>query len=204
MFIYNKVMSLPSKDGQPTRERVTTSALELFAERGYGSTSVKAIAQHAGVSQGLMYNYFPSKEVLLREIFLTGLRDVQASWQEAEGDDPLENLRALFDESFRLVREHASFWRLFYALRSQRAAAAEVAGDLEAWSALILERLERYCRDLDVPRPEVEARVLFAFIDGVAQQLVLDEAYPVGEVTSALLARYTQLRETHETGLARP
>jgi AcrR family transcriptional regulator len=195
----------PSDEGSQTAlERITGSALELFAERGHGSVSVKAIAQHAGVSQGLMYNYFPGKEVLLREIFLTGLRDVQVSWREAEGIDPLDNLRALLDESFRLVREHASFWRLFYALRSQRAVAAELSGDLKAWSALIHNRLERYCRDLNVARPEVEARVLFAFIDGVAQQLVLDEAYPLAEVTSALLGRYAQLKEEHETRLAQP
>ena len=187
-------MTVANDSDQTTRERIVAGALKLFAERGYGSTSVKAIAQHAGVSQGLMYNYFPNKATLLKEIFLAGLRDVQASWRDVPESDPLDNLRSLLDESFRLVAEHASFWRLFYSLRSQRAVAAELANELGAWSALIHERLERYCRELDLARPEVEARVLFAFIDGVAQQLVLDDAYPLGDVTSALVARYAVLK----------
>lgn len=196
-------MAAPSEESsRTTAERILESALELFAERGYGSTSVKAIAQHAGVSQGLMYNYFPSKAALLKEIFLAGLRDVQASWQEELGGDPLDNLRSLLDESFRLVAEHASFWRLFYSLRSQVAVAAELAQELGTWSALIHERLERYCQELGLARPEVEARVLFAFIDGVAQQLVLDDAYPLKDVTSALVARYALLKENHDTHLA--
>lgn len=42
----------PLRDGQAaqTRERVLTSAAELFAERGYGGTSLADIAEHAGVS----------------------------------------------------------------------------------------------------------------------------------------------------------
>lgn len=194
--------AFPEENSRTTAERILESALELFAERGYGSTSVKAIAQHAGVSQGLMYNYFPSKADLLREIFLAGLRDVQASWREVPEGDPLDSLRSLLDESFRLVAEHASFWRLFYALRSQRAVTAELSEELGAWSALIHERLERYCRELGLARPEVEARVLFAFIDGVSQHLVMDDAYPLEDVTSALVARYALPKENHDTRLA--
>lgn len=181
-----------NEDAQGTRARILHAALELFAERGYGSTSVKAIAQHAGVSQGLMYTYFPSKAALLKEIFLEGLRDVRASWRETPGDSPLDDLKSLLDESFRVVSERASFWRLFYSLRSQRAVGAELEDDLGAWSVLIHERLERYCQQLGLARPEVEARVLFAFIDGVSQQLVSDDVYPLEDVTSALMVRYAR------------
>jgi len=194
--------TVSEENARTTREKILGSALELFAERGYGATSVKAIARRAGVSQGLMYNYFPSKKALLKEIFLAGLRDVEASWREAPEGGPLDNLQVLLDESFRLVTEHADFWRLFYALRSQRAVAADLEAELGAWSSRILARLEGYCRDLGLARPDVEARVLFALIDGVAQQLVLDDAYPLEDVTSALLAHYAALKEPHEPRLA--
>ncbi len=189
-------MSKTTGETNPTAERIVASALELFAERGYGSTSVRAIAQHAGVAQGLMYTYFPSKAALLREIFLSGLRDVQASWREVPEADALENLRALLSESFRLVAAHRSFWRLFYALRPQRAVEADLAEELRGWSALIQVRLTRYCGDLGLAQPEVEARVLFAFIDGVAQGLVLEDDYPLEDVTTALLAHYRQVQES--------
>lgn len=42
------------------------TALEVFAAKGYRGTSIKDIAAAAGMSQGLMYHYFKSKEELLK------------------------------------------------------------------------------------------------------------------------------------------
>jgi len=50
------------------REQLLDVALELFAERGYGWTSMRDLAEEAGVSPGLVYHYFPGKEDLLRAV----------------------------------------------------------------------------------------------------------------------------------------
>lgn len=55
------------------------TALKLFSEKGYDKTSIRSIATEAGVSLGLMYNYFSGKEELLLEIFRRGNEDVMAS-----------------------------------------------------------------------------------------------------------------------------
>jgi AcrR family transcriptional regulator len=44
-------------------------ALKLFAAKGYAATSINDIAQTAGISKGLMYNYFKSKEDVLQTIW---------------------------------------------------------------------------------------------------------------------------------------
>jgi AcrR family transcriptional regulator len=49
------------------KEAIVVAALKLFATHGYASTPVSLIAKTAGVSQGLMYNFFNSKEALLHE-----------------------------------------------------------------------------------------------------------------------------------------
>ena len=41
------------------------AAIAVFRERGYEGTTVPAIAERAGIAQGTLYNYFPSKEKLL-------------------------------------------------------------------------------------------------------------------------------------------
>ena len=41
------------------------TAISKFAEGGFAKTTVKDIAASAGISSGLMYHYFPSKEKLL-------------------------------------------------------------------------------------------------------------------------------------------
>src|SRR5215469_7987207 len=55
--------------GEQTRTAVFTAALELFRERGYEATTMRAIAGRAGVSLGSSYHYFPSKAHLVLEFY---------------------------------------------------------------------------------------------------------------------------------------
>jgi AcrR family transcriptional regulator len=48
--------------------RIRCAALEVFAQRGFASASVKDIARAAGVSTGNVYRYFESKEVLFEAV----------------------------------------------------------------------------------------------------------------------------------------
>jgi AcrR family transcriptional regulator len=54
---------------QQTRAAITDAALELFRSRGYEATTMRAIAQRAGVSTGNAYYYFSSKEELIQEFY---------------------------------------------------------------------------------------------------------------------------------------
>jgi AcrR family transcriptional regulator len=58
------------------RERLLETATELFAEKGYASTSVREIVDRAGVSKPVLYYYFQSKEGLFYAI-LEWAADVQ-------------------------------------------------------------------------------------------------------------------------------
>ena len=51
--------------GNQTRAGIFAAALELFQERGYEATTMRAIAERAGVSLGSSYHYFPSKSHLV-------------------------------------------------------------------------------------------------------------------------------------------
>jgi len=80
---------------QETKLRLVDTALELFARQGYEATSVKEIAQAAGVAQGLLYTHFASKEdlfwgILERYSFAPHLREMMA---EAEHRPAAEVLR---------------------------------------------------------------------------------------------------------------
>lgn len=50
------------------REQVLAAALTLFCEHGYAATSTRRIAEAAGVTEGLIFHYFATKEVLLLEL----------------------------------------------------------------------------------------------------------------------------------------
>ena len=48
-------------------------AAALFAERGLGATKITDIAEAAGISQGLLYHYYPSKEAIYVELIRAAL-----------------------------------------------------------------------------------------------------------------------------------
>jgi AcrR family transcriptional regulator len=52
--------------GEETRAKIVEAALGLFRERGYDDTTMRAVAERAGVSLGNAYYYFASKEHLLQ------------------------------------------------------------------------------------------------------------------------------------------
>ena len=51
-----------------SREQILAAALKLFSHRGYGATSVRDIAQEAGLSKGNVYHHFPDKETIFRAL----------------------------------------------------------------------------------------------------------------------------------------
>ena len=50
---------------QRGKQKLLDAATKLFESQGYFSTTVEQITDEAGVSKGLVYNYFSSKEELL-------------------------------------------------------------------------------------------------------------------------------------------
>ena len=53
---------------QRSREQVLEAALQLFSTQGYRATSVREIAERAGVSTGNVYHHFPDKETIFRTL----------------------------------------------------------------------------------------------------------------------------------------
>jgi len=64
---------------EQTRTAITEAALRLFREKGYEATTMRAIAQEAGVSTGNAYYYFGSKEELVQQFYAHNHADHMAA-----------------------------------------------------------------------------------------------------------------------------
>ncbi len=58
-----------TRRGEHSRAAFLGAALDLFQERGYEATTMRAIAERVGASLGSSYHYFPSKEHLVLEFY---------------------------------------------------------------------------------------------------------------------------------------
>lgn len=88
---------------------IIEAARAEFSEQGYGATSIRDIAQRAGVSLSALYYYYKGKQELLVAILDEGLDAYFTACDtalEAAGDDPAERLEALVAATVRFRTEH--------------------------------------------------------------------------------------------------
>ncbi|WP_090634917.1 TetR/AcrR family transcriptional regulator [Neobacillus massiliamazoniensis] len=89
------------------REQIKRAALKLFAYRGITGTKMSMIADEAGISQGLTYRYFNSKEELFTELIQEAMDESQSAIKNIHHlpSTPTEQIRALtkimLDESHK-------------------------------------------------------------------------------------------------------
>lgn len=88
---------------------IVEAARQEFSEQGYGSTSIRDIAQRAGVSLSALYYYYKGKQELLVAILDEGLDAYFSACKralEGAGGDPAERLEALVEATVRFRVEH--------------------------------------------------------------------------------------------------
>lgn len=176
-----------------TRQRLLDAAMRCFASKGFAGTSIRDIAQTAGVATGLLYSHFDSKDTLLLSVFAQNMQQVQSTFAEALSVPPGgQPVATLIRAAVRTVRAHLPFWQLSYALRHQPEVLGALGSALTAWQQDIVQHLQRILAD---QATEAEALALFAQIDGLCQHFAANpSSYPVDHVAEAVIAQWTSVR----------
>ncbi|MFC9908422.1 TetR/AcrR family transcriptional regulator [Streptomyces sp. NPDC059862] len=153
----------------PARRReLLRTAAEVFAEQGYNATTVRTIADQAGMLAGSLYYHFDSKESMLEEIlhtFLDELWDGYDAVLEA-GLGPRETLQALVTESFKEIDRHRPAVAIYQKESRQLAAQERFAFLAESQSKFEkawLTTLERGVADR-VFRDDLDVRLTYRFV----------------------------------------
>lgn len=66
------------RDGSSTRKRLERCALTLFVKKGITATTIKDIAQKAGVAEGTLYRHYDSKEELAKQLYIDAHTHISA------------------------------------------------------------------------------------------------------------------------------
>jgi AcrR family transcriptional regulator len=90
------------------RDDVLRLAAELFAEKGYRATTVRDIADAAGVLSGSLYHHFDSKESIVDELLSSFLDDLRTRYRIIldAGDPPRVTFERLVREAFDSLPRH--------------------------------------------------------------------------------------------------
>ncbi len=178
---------------QKSMTNIKETALGLFAQLGYHSTSISRIAKEAGISKGLMYNYFDSKKALLHEIIRDTVEVTEKAVIDALNteDPPYEQLKKIMDAMIKGVQDDIPHWKLLTALAVQQ----EV---MEEFQLVVMEKQQEFMKvglrifsQLEMENPEMEVMIFGALIDGIfLHYLSFPDTYPIEAVKNYILKKY--------------
>src|SRR5436190_22739324 len=97
------------------RDELLGIAADLFAERGFKNTTVRDIADAAGILSGSLYHHFDSKEAMVDELLDTFQRELWERYDAIEASDitPRAKLEAIVRASFDAIDHHHSEVAIF-------------------------------------------------------------------------------------------
>ncbi|MEV0076117.1 TetR/AcrR family transcriptional regulator [Nocardia neocaledoniensis] len=110
-------MTAPDTVKRTRREELLGLAADLFAERGLRATTVRDIADSAGILSGSLYHHFDSKESMVDEILRGFLDDLFGRYREiaAAGLSSRETLEALVLASYESFDRHHAAVAIYQA-----------------------------------------------------------------------------------------
>jgi TetR/AcrR family fatty acid metabolism transcriptional regulator len=155
---------------------ILDAALRTFVKRGYPETKVAEIASEAGVAEGTIYNYFPSKEDLLLALFDEKwnaiIHEVKSKINRL--DNPNKKLKAIFSSVVRMFRKNRQLAEIFMIDIKQSSIFLNnyTINRIVEFLDLIEEILEEGKRE-GMYRKDLNTRVAKMIIFGAAQGILL-------------------------------
>jgi len=176
---------------QQTRQQIVDAAFELFANEGFSKTSIAAVAKKAGVSKGLIYHYFDSKQAILEAIFnqLVALGDDMMNFPDEFG--PAEKIRHTLEQTFEFIENETGMGRLMISLALQPDVFENLKPKLDKVKERQITIFREIMWDLGHIDPELEAYQLGALMDGVMMGFItMGDDYPLQELKAKIMEDY--------------
>ena len=176
---------------EKSREKILSAALELFANKGYDATSIDSIAKKAGISKGLIYNYYESKKSILLAIFADAM-NIGEQMVKAQKDvkDPNERIKMMVNGVFDMMHEQPEYMKLLTVLSLQPGVMAETKDFTKEaykksaeWASLITGK--------DKKKGLIEGLMMGALMDGVALNFIIyGDQYPLDALKKQIIKDY--------------
>jgi len=177
----SKTKSVPTK-GETTRLAVEDAAMELFIKNGYHATSMRQIAEHAGLALGGIYNHFKSKDEIFEAIVVDKhpYKKIMPLILNAQGETAEEFLRNAALISLDEIKKEPDFINLMFIelveFRGQHGhlIVLEVAPKVLP----IFEKLVKARKELRVTNPAVLARSFFGLVVSyMVTEIIMGDSY---------------------------
>lgn len=169
------------------RDKITESALRLFAKNGVAETSIASIIKEAGIAHKTFFNHFPSKDHLLQHIVSSHSQHAYHFFRDAlsRSDDPKKRLEyCLVSIAKALEPIHPERYRdLLTFYFTSKASTREFRNEQKQHFSELINQILREAKVQKRLRSDIELETLSEIIVGISVATLLswsmEENYPL-------------------------
>jgi AcrR family transcriptional regulator len=169
------------------RAQLVALGVAWLVEHPLDELTIEDLSAQAGVSRGLLFHYFGSKQGFHREVVRTARDSMLRATEPSPELAPLDRLRDTLTRIVQFVRDHRG---TFYSLvRGVASGDAEVREEIEQARDLQAERVIAVFLELGMPDSallRIALRSWVAFAEETLVESALDTEMPSGEIVSFL------------------
>lgn len=189
--------SLREKRRVETRAEIVRVAFDLFGKHGYENVSVEMIAEAAGISRATFFNYFPKKDLILREVATARMERLKSNLATLSAGNKRPTMARIVEVVLAMTEENARISRHSKKMLLEIVLRHSSQGPLQAARAQAVEAITEFVAR--IPRRKQPARevaeTLFAVYIGTMLEWLINERVPEDWLLETMQARLRLLLE---------
>jgi len=174
------------------KAQILEAALEVFARDSFHGASISSVAKRAGISKGLIYNYFKSKEEILISLVVDVFDDVMEQLDLNLGE-PLtkDSFIQIIEKSVDEVVKNPQRWKLYMSLSFQPDVTPILMAQMMPKIQPFMIAVNNYFMGKGYEDPMTMMRYYSAVLDGVQMHILMDpENFPVEKVKQMMIDQF--------------
>ena len=180
-------MSLREEQKSQRRAQILSVALDQFVTKGFYGTSTRSIAKIAGISSGLMFHYFNSKESLYEELIQIGCEKIHMN-ADIITTSPLKLLYEMAEAFLQLIGQNHFSAKMFVLMGnaeyntqiSSKVNELLAQRNIFETTAAIIEKGQQL-GELRAGNTKALSIAFLCSIQGIAEQIALNPEFPIPE-----------------------
>jgi AcrR family transcriptional regulator len=176
---------------EESKGNILNVALKLFSSKGYFNTSVRQIAKEAKVSDGLLYNYFKSKEELALAVLQSAFETLDDTILDLDTNSPIENINGSITRFIDLIHNELDKIRLLaqMGIHKEKFVFLNEVTVIKYKSSV--SKFENSLNQMGVDNSQAEAEFIVAILDGLVFESLLMEGGPdLEKIKRNLIQKY--------------
>ena len=162
--------------------QIIETAEQLFADKGFDGTSVRDIADEAGINVAMISYYFGSKEKLLEALFELRVGSVKIRVESLIKDDsltPIEKVNMLIDEHIERVMQKPCFHKIMVGalVTNKNPFILKAANNVKIRNAEVVSELIKDGQKKGIFKKKIDVVMMINTMVGTVSQTIMSQEY---------------------------